>query len=136
MIANTRSRELCSISKSINLKHARHFINSSTLHGMLWFRKEVYLHNFIINTFFSYCLYSCFPLFSGKLANGYAFYYPHSMGAKQAAKVCLAIDQHLLPAVIEITFENKICEGTTCNPRTISQGNLCYIYNYSLELKK
>ncbi|KAK9737466.1 Alpha-2-macroglobulin family [Popillia japonica] len=63
---------------------------------------------------------------SGKLANGYAFYYPHSMGAKQAAKVCLAIDQHLLPAVIEITFENKICEGTTCNPRTISQEFSCW----------
>lgn len=54
--------------------------------------------------------------------NGYAFYYPYTMGANQPAKVCLAIDKHLLPAVVKITFENKTCEGTTCAPHTVDKG--------------
>lgn len=44
------------------------------------------------------------------------------MGANQHAKVCLAIDKHLLPAVVKITFENKTCEGTTCAPHTVDKG--------------
>ncbi|GJQ65982.1 hypothetical protein Trydic_g4075 [Trypoxylus dichotomus] len=46
--------------------------------------------------------------------NDYAFYYPVNINANQPAKVCLAIDKHLLPAVVRINFAHENCTETTC----------------------
>lgn len=59
--------------------------------------------------------------------NNYAFYYPLSVLARKSAIVCLAINEALLPANVDVSFENRTCDGKlSCGSHTVETGKKYY----------
>ncbi|GJQ65981.1 hypothetical protein Trydic_g4074 [Trypoxylus dichotomus] len=77
-----------------------------------------------------YTVYCCYGSEESKnplcKKNGYAFYYPLNMNVNQTVKVCLAINKRLLPAIVRIEFANATCQGTTCEPHTVTADFSCW----------